>query len=98
MAKIARRFNAGAGRMNTGVPKGRRNRMASANGSTVASGLTSRAIWFPALKRRALGFLARRFSGKRWATGEVMVPDEALGPLAAEGIRFTVEGRRRFRK
>ena len=51
-------------------------------------------IRFPDLetKRRALGFLARRFSGKSWATGEVMVPDAALAPLAAEGIRFTVEG------
>jgi hypothetical protein len=43
-------------------------------------------------KRRALGFLARRFSGKSWAAGEVMVPNAALGPLAAEGIRFSVEG------
>ena len=43
-------------------------------------------------KRRALGFLARRFSGKSWATGEVMVPEAALAPLAAEGFKFTVEG------
>jgi hypothetical protein len=41
---------------------------------------------------RALGFLARRFSGKSWATGEVMVPEAALASLAAEGFKFTVEG------
>jgi hypothetical protein len=43
-------------------------------------------------KRKALGFVARRFSGKSWATGEVMVPEAALAYLAAEGFRFTVEG------
>ncbi len=43
-------------------------------------------------ERRALGYLAGRFSGKSWATGETMVPEEALPFLAAEGIRFTVEG------
>jgi hypothetical protein len=29
-------------------------------------------------KRRALGWLAGRFSFKSWATAEMMVPDEAL--------------------
>jgi hypothetical protein len=43
-------------------------------------------------KRRALGWLAGRFSFKSWATGEMMVPDEALPYLAREGIRFQVEG------
>ena len=43
-------------------------------------------------ERRALGYLAGRFPGKSWATGETMVPEEALSFLAAEGIRFTVEG------
>jgi hypothetical protein len=43
-------------------------------------------------KRRALGFVARRFSGKSWATGEVMVPEAALPYLAAEGFQFKVEG------
>ena len=43
-------------------------------------------------KRRALGFLAGRFSFKSWASGEMMVPDEALPYLAREGIRFQVEG------
>jgi hypothetical protein len=43
-------------------------------------------------KRRALGWLAGRFSFKSWATGEMMVPDEALPYLAREGIRFLVEG------
>ena len=44
------------------------------------------------MKRRALGFLPGRFPGKSWATGEMMVPDEALAVMAREGIRFTVEG------
>jgi hypothetical protein len=36
--------------------------------------------------------IARRFPGKSWATGEVMVPDAAVPPLASEGFHFTVEG------
>ena len=43
-------------------------------------------------KKTALGKLARRFSGKSWATGEVMVPETALAFLATEGISFSVEG------
>jgi hypothetical protein len=44
-------------------------------------------------KRQALGYLAGRFSFKSWATGEMVVPEEALPFLATEGIRFSVEGR-----
>jgi hypothetical protein len=43
-------------------------------------------------EKRALGFLAGRFSGKSWATGETMVPDAALPYLARHGLKFTVEG------
>jgi hypothetical protein len=43
-------------------------------------------------KRKALGFLAGRFSFKSWASGEMAVPEEALAYLAAEGMTFTVEG------
>jgi len=43
-------------------------------------------------ERKALGFLAGRFSFKSWATGETLVPDQALAPLAIEGIPFSVEG------
>jgi hypothetical protein len=43
-------------------------------------------------KRRALGFLAGRFSFKSWATGELAVPEAALAHLATEGIPFVVEG------
>lgn len=43
-------------------------------------------------KRRALGFLAGRFSFKSWATGEIAVPHAALAHLATEGISFVVEG------
>jgi hypothetical protein len=46
----------------------------------------------PAMKRQALGQLAGRFSFKSWASGELMVPEDALSYLAAEGIRFSVEG------
>jgi hypothetical protein len=43
-------------------------------------------------KRRALGFLAGRFSFKSWASGEMAVPETALAYLATEGIAFSVEG------
>jgi hypothetical protein len=43
-------------------------------------------------KRRALGFLAGRFSFKTWATGEMLVPEHALAALAHEGISYLVEG------
>jgi hypothetical protein len=43
-------------------------------------------------KRRALSFLAGRFSFTTWKSGELLVPDDALSALAHEGIGFTVEG------
>jgi hypothetical protein len=43
-------------------------------------------------KKRALGRLAGRFPFKSWATGEMLVPEAALGFLATENIRFQVEG------
>jgi hypothetical protein len=46
----------------------------------------------PESKRQALGFLAGRFSFTSYATGEVLVVESALTPLAVEGISFTVEG------
>jgi hypothetical protein len=46
----------------------------------------------PDMERRALGFLAGRFSFKTWDTGETAVPPQAVGSLAAEGISFIVEG------
>lgn len=46
----------------------------------------------PAMERRALGFLAGRFSFKTWDTGETAVPPQAVASLAAEGIAFNVEG------
>ena len=47
---------------------------------------------YEASKRKALGQLAGRFSFKSWASGEMMLPKEALALLAEEEIRFTVEG------
>jgi hypothetical protein len=46
----------------------------------------------PTTERRALGFLAGRFSFKSWANGDLLVPDAALSDLALEGIRFQVQG------
>jgi hypothetical protein len=43
-------------------------------------------------KRKALGGLAGRFAFNSWATGEVMVPEDALPFLAVQGIAFAVEG------
>jgi hypothetical protein len=47
-------------------------------------------------KRQALGRLAGRFPFKSWATGEMLVPEEALGFLANESIPFQVEGPARY--
>jgi hypothetical protein len=44
-------------------------------------------------ERRALGYLAGRFSGKTWPNGDTLVPEEALQHLAVEGLEFTVKGR-----
>jgi hypothetical protein len=51
-------------------------------------------IRFPndAAERRALGFLAGRFSFTTLKTGEAMVPASALSALAVEGMSFQVEG------
>jgi len=43
-------------------------------------------------RKEALGFLIGRFSGHSWVTGEVAVPEDALAPMASEGISFSVEG------
>ena len=51
-------------------------------------------IRFPdtASERRAVGYLAGRFSFKSWANGDTVVPPAALAPLALEGIPFSVVG------
>jgi hypothetical protein len=43
-------------------------------------------------KRRALGFLAGRFSFTSYSSGEMLVVEPALAALAVEGISFTAEG------
>lgn len=43
-------------------------------------------------KRFALGSLAGRFTFKSWASGEMLVPEDALPFLAVKGIAFSVEG------
>jgi hypothetical protein len=43
-------------------------------------------------KRAALGSLAGRYNFKSWASGELLVPEDALPFLALKGIVFTFEG------
>lgn len=43
-------------------------------------------------KRSAMGQLAGRFNFKSWASGEMIVPEDALPFLAVQGIPFIVEG------
>jgi len=52
-------------------------------------------IQFPdsATEAEALGFLAGRFAFKSFDDGTTLVPDVALGHLAAQGFRFSVGGR-----
>ena len=42
-------------------------------------------------KRAALGGLAGRFLFKSWASGEMVVPEDALPFLAGRGVTFAVE-------
>ena len=51
-------------------------------------------IRFPSLdqKRRAMGALAGRFPFQSWATGDMLVPEQALSFLALQGVAFAVEG------
>jgi hypothetical protein len=46
----------------------------------------------PESKRSAMSQLAGRFNFKSWATGEMLVPEDALTFLALQGVTFTVEG------
>ncbi len=46
----------------------------------------------PSEERRALGYLAGRFSFKSYGDGETHVVESALPYLAREGIKFSVEG------
>ncbi len=43
-------------------------------------------------KKRAMGRLAGRYSSKSFGTGEMLVPERALGFLAIESVSFQVEG------
>lgn len=44
------------------------------------------------LEKKALDFLVGRFAFKTWANGDLMLPEPALGQLAAEGISFRAKG------
>jgi hypothetical protein len=43
-------------------------------------------------EKKALGWLAGRFSFKTWASGDLMVHETVLPYLAREGIVFKVKG------
>jgi hypothetical protein len=58
----------------------------------VPLGTKSEKVRRQSAQARAEFKLPGRYPGKSWATGEMMVPEEALGFLAHEGVRFTVEG------
>jgi hypothetical protein len=45
-----------------------------------------------AIERRALGWLAGRFSYKTWKDGGTLVPEAALAALARAGIPFLSQG------
>ena len=49
-------------------------------------------------KKRALETLAGEFSLKSWASGQMMVPEEALARLAHEDIPFSFEGSSAYEK
>lgn len=44
------------------------------------------------MEKKALDFLVGRFSFKTWDNGELMLPEPALGELAAQGIPFRSKG------
>ena len=46
----------------------------------------------PEMEKKALDCLVGRYSFKTWASGDLMVPESALGHLAAEGVVFRVKG------
>jgi len=46
----------------------------------------------PVTERRALGYLAGRFSFRSRSDGVMLVPDQALSVLARENISFIVDG------
>ena len=45
------------------------------------------------MERKAIGYLAGRYSFKTFADGYTLVPEAALPSLAVAGILFIVEGR-----
>jgi hypothetical protein len=57
-------------------------------------------ITFPdkATELKGLGFLLRRFSGKAFKSGEVVVPESAMLALAEANIPFTVHGKASYEK
>jgi hypothetical protein len=52
----------------------------------------------PESERRALGWLAGRFSFKTWANGDLMLPEGALPHLARQDIPFRVQGPAKYER
>ena len=49
-------------------------------------------------RKKAVGFLLGRFSGRILKSGEHIVPEAALAALAEKGITFTVHGKASYEK
>ncbi len=49
-------------------------------------------------RKKALGFLFGRFSGKALKSGEMIVSEAAVAALAENDIRFMVEGKASYEK
>jgi hypothetical protein len=47
-------------------------------------------------EKKAMDYLVGRHPFKTWANGDLMVPEPALGELAAEAIVFRVEGAAKY--
>jgi hypothetical protein len=44
------------------------------------------------IEKKALDFLVGRYSFKTWDNGDLMLPEPALGELAAQGVSFRSKG------
>ena len=48
------------------------------------------------IEKRALGYLAGRFSFRTWSNGEFLLAEAVLPYLAREGLRFTLTGSAKY--
>lgn len=48
------------------------------------------------IEKRALGYLAGRFTFRTWSSGEFLLAEAVLPYLAREGLRFTLKGSAKY--